>query len=208
MIRKFVIICLLSSAAVVYADDILYTETFDDDGDVNLVGWEGVYAGGSKGGVSSFAWVWHNEICGNLIDTKEFTVDTNTYPDIKFRFELRAHSFYLKTPNCSIAVRVNGVWYVSKTVFTSVSTSFDTKDCTYHPGVGQWDLLDIDKLTRGSTAPSNLAGDITAFGLYSNSSNVGGSCTAEYDNFRIVNSTASHTRDPNADDKNDKNKAQ
>jgi hypothetical protein len=198
MIRNFVISFLFSSAAFVYADDSLYTETFDNNGDVNVVGWVGVYASGSNGGVSSFAWVWHSGICGNLIYTNKFTVDTNTCPNIKFRFDLRAHSFYLHTPDCSIAVRVNGVWYVSKTVFTSVSTSFSTENYAYHPDKRQWDLLDIEKLTRGSTAPSVLAGDITAFGLYSNSGNAGGSCTAEYDNFQIVNSTAGHTQDSNA----------
>jgi hypothetical protein len=200
MIKAFVIIFLFGSAAFVYADSGLYTETFDNNGevnDVNLVGWVGVYSSGSNGGVSSFAWVWHSEKCGNLIYTNEFTVDTKVHPNIRFRFDLRAHSFYLRTPDCSVAVRVNGVWYVSKTVFTSVSTSFATENYAYHPDKGQWDLLDIEKLTRGATAPSVLAGDITAFGLYSNSSNVGGSCTAEYDNFQIVNSTA----DPNAGDK-------
>jgi hypothetical protein len=200
MIRNFVIIILLSSTAFVYAEGSLYTETFDNNGDVNLVGWAGVYSTGSNGGLSSFAWVWHSGIGGNLIYTNKL-VDTNACPDITFRFDLRAHSFYLHTPDCSVAVKVNGVWYVSKTVFTSVSTSFATENCTYHPDKGHWDLLDIGTLTRGATAPSVLAGAITAFGLYSNSSSVGGSCTAEYDNFQIINNTAGHTHDHNTGDK-------
>jgi len=171
------------------ANTQLYVETFTGEGDVNLVGWTGVYdAGGSNGGVvGGFCWIWHNGDCENLIYTTEYTVDTSTYSDIEFKYDLRRHSGYSSTPQTSITVQVGGSWYVSKTIYTSTSTSFATQTFVYDPNKENWDTLNIATAERGSTASADLSGDITGFGLYSNSQNVGGSCTAEYDNFIVNN---------------------
>jgi len=198
MMRRFIIPLLLSSVVLVYADDNLYNETFDNDGDLSLVGWTDVYSSGSNGGVSSFAWVWHSGICGNLIYTNEFTVDTTANPNIEFQFDLRAHPFYLKTPNCSIAVQVGGNWYVSKTIHYSNQTVFQPQSLTYELQMSNWDVLNVGSLSRGSAATSDLTDNITAFGLFSDSSNVGGDCTAEYDNFQIFGQSIA-TLDPDID---------
>ncbi len=166
----------------------LYTEAFPGSGDVNLVGWEGVYdAGGSAGGVvGGFAWVWHSSDCENLIYTNEYTVDTSIHPDVEFQVELRRHSFYGSTPQVSVAVEVGGKWYVSKTIFVETTTVFQTQNLAYNSAKNNWDRLTLATAGRGNTATSDLSGNLTGFGLYSNSQNVGSDCTAEYDNFTIM----------------------
>ncbi|MCK5640790.1 MAG: hypothetical protein KAJ19_08330 [Gammaproteobacteria bacterium] len=143
----------------------------------------GIYeAGGSNGGVTSgFVWVWHKGNSENPIYSQEYTIDTSIYPSIEFGFDLRRHSGYSSTPQTSLAVHVGGKWYVSKAVFTSSSTAFLTKTFTYDPGKDNWDTLDIATSSRGPTAALDLSGNIKGFGLCSNSQNVGGNCTAEYD---------------------------
>jgi len=186
-------VCLVAVGSAAFAGAVqLYTEVFTGEGDVSLVGWNSVYdAGGSNGGVTSgFVWVWHNGNCENLIYTTEYTVDTSTYPDIEFKYDLRRYSGYSSTPQTSVVVQTGGNWYVSKTIYTSTSTTFSTKTLAYDPCKDNWDTLNITTAARGSTASSDLSGNITGFGLYSNSGNVGGSCTAEYDNFTIDAITA------------------
>lgn len=184
--------CLMVFGGVVSAQtQQLYIEDFSGEGDVNLVGWRGVYdANGSKGGVGSgICWVWHGGDCQNLIYTVEYTVGTATCSNVEFKYDLRMHSSYNSTPKVSIAVRVGGNWYVSKTTCASTSTTFATQTLAYDPHKGNWDTLNIATVARGSTATADLSGDITGFGLYSNSHNVGGECTAEYDNFTITGTT-------------------
>jgi len=60
----------------------------------------------------------------------------------------------------------------------------ETFNC--YPDTGRLDLLNIATPPPFAAAPSVFAGDITVFGL--NSSNFGGSYTAEYDNFQIISS--------------------
>jgi len=162
------------------------------------VGWQGIYdSSGSSGGVTNgFAWVWHSGLSSNIIYTNEYTVDANSSVDVQFSIDLRRHSFYSTTPQVSIAVQVDSNWYVSKTVFTETTTTFTTKTLGYDPNSSNWDTLNIATLVRGSTTASDLSGDITAFGLYSDSINVSSDCTAEYDNFLIENMAVS---EPNAD---------
>jgi len=178
----------------------LYTEPFTGDGDVNVVDWNSVYSTGSGGGVAgSFAWVWHKGNCGNIIYTHEYAVEASTYSNIVFGFDLRRHSYYSTTPEASIAVEVGGTWYVSKTVFVETTATFQSKTLAYNPSKDNWDTLNIASLSRGTTAASNLSGNITGFGLYSNSRNVGSDCTAEYDNFTITGSPTQKSSDFNGD---------
>lgn len=178
----------------------LYTEPFIGEGDVNVAGWNGVYSSGSGGGVTGgFAWVWHKGNCGNIIYTREYTLNISAYSNIEFQFDLRRHSYYSTTPEVSIAVEVGGAWYVSKTVFVETSTTFQSKTFAYNPLKDNWDALNIAALSRGATAASNLSGNITGFGLYSNSRNVGSDCTAEYDNFTITGSPTNKSADFNGD---------
>jgi len=183
------------------SQQVLYIEDFSGEGDVNLVGWTGVYdAGGSKGGVGGgICWVWHKGDCENLIYTTEYLVDTTTCSNIEFKYDLARHSYYSSTPETSIAVRVGGSWYVSKTIYTSTSTTFATQTLVYNPNKENWDTLDVVTAARGSTASADLSGDITGFGLYSNSQNLGSSCTAEYDNFTITDSLSQKSADFNGD---------
>lgn len=168
---------------------VSYTEPFTGNGevDVSLVGWNGVYENGSNGGIYyDFAWVWHNGDCENLIYTNEYTVEVSAAATIEFRYDLRRHSVYDSTPQTSLAVQVGGNWYVSKTVFTSTNETFTTQSITYNPQKDNWDTLNVSTTARGSSASTDLSGDITGFGLYSNSGNLPGGCTAEYDNFTVV----------------------
>ena len=183
----FVLILMFVLTPVGFAAQQLYTEPFTGEGDVNLVGWVGVYNTGSSGGVTGgFAWVWHSGNCGNFIYTREYTVNPTSYQNIIFGYDLRRNSYYSTTPNTSIAIEVGGNWYVSKTVFTETNTTFQSKSIAYDPSKNNWDTLNITTLARGTTASSDLSGNITGFGLYSNSQNVGSDCTAEYDNFIIT----------------------
>lgn len=171
----------------------LYTEPFTGSGDVNVVGWNSMYSTGSGGGVTGgFAWVWHKGNCGNIIYTREYTVDISTYSNVEFRFDLRRNSYYSTTPEVSIAVEIGGSWYVSKTVFIETTTTFQNKTLAYSPSKDNWDTLNIATLSRGTTAASDLSGNITGFGLYSNSRNVGSDCTAEYDNFIITGTVTTY----------------
>jgi hypothetical protein len=188
LVYLMVFICLVTSVSVAETQaQQLYIEGFSGEGDVNLVGWTGVYdANGSGGGIGSgIAWVWHKGSCQNLIYTTEYTVDASTYSEVEFKYDLRRHSSYSSTPQVSIAVQVGGNWYVSKTIYTSTSTTFATKTLVYDPAKENWDTLNIATAARGSTASADLSGNITGFGLYSDSGNVGNDCTAEYDNFTV-----------------------
>ena len=202
LVYLIVLTCLVSFGGVVDAQaQQLYIEYFTGEGDVNLVGWTGAYdASGSDGGVvGGFCWVWHKGNCGNIIYTHEYTVDTSTYSNIVFGFDLRRHSYYSTTPEVSIAVEVGGTWYVSKTVSVETTMTFQGKTLAYNPSKDNWDTLNIASLSRGTTAASNLSGNITGFGLYSNSRNVGSDCTAECDNFTITGSMTHKSADFNGD---------
>ena len=166
----------------------LYLERFEGEGDISIVGWNGAYdSGGSSGGVAGgFAWVWHIGVCENLIYTNEFTVDVSSYRLVEFGFELRRHSSYSSTPDVSVAVEVGGSWYVSKKTFSELVTIFQRESLIYDSAKENWDELDVVTAHRGSGAASDLSGDITGFGLYSDNSGLGSNCTAEYDNFKIV----------------------
>jgi beta-galactosidase len=191
----FLILNLISFAPA----STLYTEDFTGNGDVSLVGWTGVYDdGGSNGGLAdTFAWVWNNGICENMIYTNEYTIEISSSASIEFHYDLRKYSAYSSTPETSLAVQVGGNWYVSKTVFTTSSGSFITQSIIYDPAKENWDSLDVVTAGRGATAGANLAGNITGFGLYSDSSNLGSSCTAEYDNFTIIATEPIRTPDFN-----------
>lgn len=182
------VVIVLQVVCCLHAREILYSETFTGDGDFAGAGWQGVYdSGGSSGGLSNnYAWVWHSGICGNLIYTEEFSLEPAASSQIEFAFDLRAHTFYGQTPRCSIAVRIGGNWYVSKTAFNSSSTAFSSNSLDYDPAASNWDTFNFTALARGTTAALDLVGEITAFGLFSDSTNVGGDCTAEYDNFTIT----------------------
>jgi hypothetical protein len=119
--------------------------------------WDGIAA-------TDFAWVFHNADCENLIDTNEFTVDVSEYSCLRFDVDLRRNSSYSTTPETSITVKVGENWYASKTIWTSTSTSFSTKTLFYDPNKNNWDTLDRATAARGSTASSDLSGDITEFG--------------------------------------------
>ncbi len=177
----------------------LYTEDFTGNGDVSIVGWNAVYdGGGSNGGLAGdYAWVWHVGDCENLIYTNEYTVNVSSAFLIEFQFDLRKYSSYDSTPQTSLVVQVGGNWYVSKTVFTSSSGAFSTQSITYDPVKDNWDTLNVASAARGSTASSDLLGDISGFGFYSNSQNVGGNCTAEYDNFTVTETEPIRTPDFN-----------
>ena len=183
----------------VSADEILYSELFPGDGDITAAGWHGILdSGGSTCGISGdMAWVWHKGICGNLIYTQESPLDTDAYSDIQFTFDLRAHSYYGQSPLCSIAVQIGGNWYVSKTAFASSSTTFSQQSLLYDSEKENWDTLNSTTLTRWAAAASDLAGTITAVGLFSDSTNTGSDCTAEYDNFAITAVQAVRTPDFN-----------
>jgi hypothetical protein len=200
LMRYFLlVIIILQLTPCVYAVEVLYTEQFTGEGDVTEIGWQGIYdSGGSSGGVTNgFGWVWHSGLSSNIIYTNEYTVDANSSVDVRFSIDLRRHSFYGTTPQVSIAVQVDSNWYVSKTIFTETTTTFTTKTLDYDPNSSNWDMLNIATLVRGSTAGLDLPGDITGFGLYSNSQNVGSSCTAEYDNFTIIKTEPIRTPDFN-----------
>lgn len=190
------VIILFNLAAISYGVGV-YNEGFTGDGDMSVVGWNSVHQGASNSGVAStFAWVWHNGENENLIYTTEYTVDTSTYQNVNFGFQLRKHDTYSSTPGASVVVQVGGSWYVSKTIFSSTSDSFETQSLAYDPAKENWDSLNVSTAVRGSTSVLDLSGDITGFGLYSNSENVGGSCTAEYDDFAI---SANVYEEPSAD---------
>jgi len=197
------VIIILQLTPFVYAVEVLYAEQFTGNGDVSAAGWNGVYSDSSSGGVvGGFAWVWHDANNHNLIYTTEYTVDTDTDNNVSFEFQLRRHSGYSSTPEVSIAVQVGGNWYISKTVFAETSVTFNQnnqKIFDYDPDKSNWDTLNFSTLARGSTPASDLSGDITAFGLYSDSQNVGGACTAEYDNFKIFGETIQVNPDFNGD---------
>lgn len=178
---------------------ILYTEDFtgDGDADVSLVGWNGVYNAGDGGLNSNFVWVWHDGDCENLIYTNEYTVDISSSFSIQFQYDLRMNSAYSSTPETSVVVQVGGSWYISKTISVSTSSAFSAVTLAYEPAATNWDTLNVSTASRGSTAAADLSGDITGFGLYSNSQNVGGSCTAEYDNFTITATEQTRTPDFN-----------
>jgi len=200
MAKYITILLILLASTNTGVCEQLYTESFTGDGDVNVVGWNSVYSTGSDGGITGgFAWVWHKGNCGNIIYTREYTVNTSAYSNIEFKFDLRRHSYYSTTPEVSIAVEVGGAWYVSKTVFVETNTTFQNKTLTYNPSKDNWDTLNIATLSRGTTAASNLSGNITGFGLYSNSRNLGSDCTAEYDNFTITGSPTNKSADFNGD---------
>ncbi|MHC4500005.1 MAG: hypothetical protein ACYS21_12930, partial [Planctomycetota bacterium] len=198
-----ILLLLLTLSISAQAAQSLYTEAFAGNGDVNLAGWNGVYdAGGSAGGVvGGFAWVWHSGDCENLIYTNEHTVDILTHTNVEFRFDLRRHSFYGSTPEVSLAVEVGGKWYISKTIFIETTITFQTETLSYDPAKENWDKLTLATARRGPTATSDLSGNITGFGLYSNSQNVGSDCTAEYDNFTITSFDANSSS--NSSDFND-----
>jgi len=161
-------------------------ETFTGDGDVSSVGWTGVYNTGNGGLAGNFAWVWHSAESENLIYTNEYTASVSSIGSLDIQFSLRKFSDYDATPEVSVAVQVSGNWYVSKTAFTSSSGVFSTQTLTYDPAQANWDVLDLAPAARGATAAVDLVGDITGFGLYSNNQNLPVGCTAEYDNFTII----------------------
>ncbi len=183
LLALFCFICVVSSVDA----DVLYTEEFTgDEGTISLAGWTGVYNSGNGGIYGDFAWVYHNGDCENLIYTSEYSVDTSSYTEIVFTHQLRKYDSYDQTPESSLVVQVGGSWYVAKDVSVSSSDTFETVTVTYDPAADQWDELNISTAERGSTAAVDLSGAITGFGLYSNSQNEGGSCTAEYDAFTIT----------------------
>jgi len=181
-------ICFVGTAA----GDELFSEDFSGDGDVSAAGWHGVYNLSSSGGVvGGFAWVWHSGDCENLIYTDEYTVDMSVWSDVRFLWEQRIN-YNGTTPAVSVAVRVGEDWYVSKQTAVSRSRQFSAETFVYAPGAANWDMMDITTAARGATATADLTGNITAFGLYSDTGPVGGlDCTAEYDNFRVVASATS-----------------
>lgn len=80
-------------------------------------------------------------------------------------------------------------------------TTFNTKNLNLDLDKTNWDTLNFSTLARGSTPSLNLSGNINAFGLYSDSQNVGGPCTAEYDNFEISGEIVQTYPDFNGDGK-------
>ena len=188
MVRHFLLPILFCVILFVsFSDaDVLYTEEFTGQGNVSLAGWNGVYNSGGGGVSVDFAWVWHSRECENLIYTSECSVDTSSYTNIVFTHQFRKYNSYDQTPESSLVVQVGGRWYVSKSIAVSTSDSFGTVTVSYDPTAAQWDELTLSTAARGSTATADLSGTITGFGLYSNSQNEGGSCTAEYDAFTIT----------------------
>ena len=163
----------------------LYAEDFNGT-DLATVEWTGVfYPGGSDGGITAngYVWVYHNNASRNVIYTNEYALNTNFFNLQQFSFELSCHSYYGFTPDVSIVVEVEGQWYVSKTVFSETSNIFQLKTLPYNPAKENWDTFDLATVSRGAPASSDLSGDITGFGLYS-ISNL--SCTAQYDNFKVI----------------------
>ncbi len=177
----------------------LYREDFEHPTGWGLsdVGWTGVYNGGSSGGLhttdsgtANAAWVWHADNVPDgyecLIYTNECTVDASAYPGVEFSWDMRMN-YNGTTPAVSLAVKVNGSWYVFKTAATTSSRpDFVTFSVTYNPAQQNWDTLNASTAGRGPAAAGDLSGDITAFGLYSGTGPVGGlDCTAEYDSFTV-----------------------
>ena len=192
MKQLLILFIIINLIAFVCNADVIYNEEFtaNGSGSLSFVGWNGAYSGSSSAGIYNFfVWLWHSGNNKNLIYTTEYTLDTNTYQNISFEFELRRDSSYSSTPQVSIAVQTGGNWYVSKTVSVVTSTSFSLKTLSYDPCMANWDTLNFSTLARGSTASSDLSGPITAFGLYSDSQNVGGACVAHYNNFIISGDT-------------------
>lgn len=176
----------------------VYTEAFTGSGGVSLADWNGVFdSGGSSGGLAgSFAWVWHKGNCRNLIYTDEFELDPGAWGQIEFRYGLRRYTAYGATPVTGVAVRAGGTWYVSRQTAVSTDTVFSTQTLVYDPAAAGWDTLDIAAASRGAGAAADLSGPITGFGLFSDSGNVGGDCTAEYDFFEVA---AEERPDPSPD---------
>ena len=193
--RQLLIVMLLILTGFACAD-VAYLEEFDGSGEMSVAGWNSYLASYSSDGIyDSFAWVWHNGICRNLIYTTEAAIEVDSSTTIEFQYDLRMFSSYSSTPYTSIVVQVGGSWYVSKTTFTSTSTSFATQSLTYNPAKENWDVLYISTPARGDTPDNDLSGNITGFGLYSNSVNYEGSCTAEYDNFTIITTQQNRSAD-------------
>ena len=188
----FILFCILTCFVTA---DTLYQETFSDS-DLSSAGWTSVLSGSSGAGIyDSFLWLWHNGDNENIVYTTEYTVEVDSGTSIELQYDLRMYSSYSSTPQTSVIVKVGGSWYVSKSVFTSTSTSFATQSLTYDPAKENWDQLTQSTAARGSTASADLSGDITGFGLYSDSANVGGGCTAEYDNFTVISTIEQRTSD-------------
>ena len=194
------ILVLMNLIIGICSADVLYDEqfTFSGSGVMSDVGWSGP---GSSGVYDSFAWVWHDGDNEKLIYTSEFTLDTDVYQGISFDFYLRKNNTYSATPGVSVAVKIGGSWYVSKTVFSETDSVYSLKTLSFDSSKDQWDTLDFASLARGSTASSDLSGIITLFGLYSDSQNLGGPCTAEYDNFTVSGNLAQRSPDITGDGK-------
>ena len=187
----------------------LYIEGFEHPSGWALgdVGWSGVFGGGSWGGLhdqnyppapiagpANAAYMYHDENISTgyecVMYTNEYTVNTTTYPNIGFKWDMRIAYVYIPgtTPVVSIVVKVGGTWYVSKATYISTMEypNWDIFTYYYNPAKENWDTFTIGTAARGAPAGSDLSGNITEFGLYSDSGPVGGEpMTAEYDDFIV-----------------------
>lgn len=178
----FLLLCLVAGCH----GDIVFSQNFDGNGAMDVVGWRSVMNAGSSAGISSgLAWVWHAAQSENVIYATDVNLPNNSAVRYAFDFALSKHSYYSCSPLTSIVVRVNNGWYVSKNRYGTASTVFCQRRFIYEPSKIYWDTLNISTGARGSSASSNLSGNITGIGFYSNSVNMAGAGTAVYDYIAI-----------------------
>lgn len=198
------VLCVVSSMSF----GAIYVEDFEGNmGDWSLasIGWQAVLGTGTQAGLLTPYWdgTPHAAFVEHSVDpagvgyeavlyTTEYTVDASI-ENVAFEFDFGKGWIDIPT-SCltSLTVQVGGNWYVSKnstitTVDTIVDYNLQRLFAMYTTDMSNWDVLDIATAQRGAGAASDLAGDITAFGIHTDSLVVDGILArTEIDNFTVI----------------------
>ncbi len=160
-------------------------------------GWQVV--GGSGSGLfydpepNQRVWVGHEAGAGlgppALLFTSNILAQPSACTGLVFRWALDRAPMHAGTPWVSPAVRVDTGWYVATSRYaTSLDGEYAMQEHVYRTAAAQWQALNLftDAVSRGASAPSDLDGDITGFGLYSEKTADTNGWTADYDDVYII----------------------
>lgn len=128
-----------------------------------------------------------------LLFTSNVLVRVGSYTGIVFRWALDRAWLHAGTPWVSPAVRAGAAWYVATSRYaTALDGVYAMQEHVYDPTSSAWQSLSVttDAVARGSAASSNIEGDITAFGLFSEKTADTNGWTADYDDVYIIGLTA------------------
>ncbi|MCR9201588.1 MAG: PEP-CTERM sorting domain-containing protein [Planctomycetaceae bacterium] len=202
----------LSCTAVLHGD-IIYTETFDIDGNSAAMGgsangWDltharddAVFGGKLYGGFTPPAGTTTQSVA-YLTDAMSDDGSTgdafnnivlSDYDSLDFSFTYTNGKFgFTDVDAIRLAVEVDGTLYASTTTASPAASGADsTYSLSFDPTAANWLVVTplAGEVTIGAAATSDLSGTITAVGIVQTNS---GSAITDYDNFEIdaVRSTA------------------